>query len=88
MCQVVFGFFDVGFQARDVLVRLVLIEFQDACHLDFHQLEDVFLGHFAHHLGIERGEPLINVSTGGVHVFGLLELAVFVDAFFDEDAFQ
>ena len=59
-----------------------------ACHLDFHQAQDVILGHFAHHLGVERGEPLVDVGTGGVHVFGLLEAAVFVDALFDEDFLQ
>ena len=67
---------------------LVLVELQDAGHLDFHQAEDVILRHFTHELRIVRSEPFVDVFAGSIHVFGLFELLVLVDALFDEYLFQ
>ena len=87
-CQV---FVDVGnlcFDAGDELVVLVFREFGDALHLDFEQTEDVLLAHLADELRIEGGEPFVDVFAELVGGVGILEGFAFVDALFDEDAFQ
>ena len=88
MGQVVvyFGYFRL--QPGDELVRLVLVELQDAGHLDFHQLQNIVLGHFADELRVEGSEPFVDVLAGGVHVLGLFEFLVLVDTFFDEYLLQ
>ena len=88
MCQLEVDFFDVFLDAGNVLVRLVLVEFQDTCHLDFHQAEDVFLRYFTHEHRIERSQAFVDVFTSGIHVLGLFEFLILVDAFFDEDFFE
>ena len=71
------------------LFRLVGVELEDTPHLDFHQAEDIVLGHFAYELWIDKeSDRSVDVFAGGIHVFGLLELLVFINAFFDEDLFQ
>ena len=84
MGQVVVGLGNVSFQPGDGFVCLVLVEFQNARHLDIHQLEDVFLRHFADELRIKRSQALVDVLACRIHRLGLLELFVLVDAFFDE----
>ena len=79
---------DFLFHAEDGLVRLVFVELQDARHLDVHQPQYVVLGDFAYHLRIIRREAFVDVCAGGVHVFGLFERLVLVDAFLDEYLFR
>ena len=74
--------------AGDELVGLVLVELQDAGHLDFHQAQDVFLRYLAYHLGVPWGESFVDPQTGLVHRLGILELSVLVDALLDEDTLQ
>ncbi len=85
------------------LVCLILIIFKDALHLDFQELEDVLAGYlpmegiFHHALAIHLGgEELVlewlqlGVDEGHylVLTLALLKLALLVDAFLDEDAFE
>ena len=88
MCQLEVDFLDVFLDAGNVLVRLVLVELQDAGHLDFHEAEDVFLRHFTHEHRIERSQAFVDVFASGIHALGLFEFLVLVDAFFDEDFFE
>ena len=76
------------FHACNELIGLVLVEFQDAGHLDVHQSEDVVLRHFAHKLRIVWRQSLVDVLASGIHVWRLFEALVLIDAFLDEDAFQ
>ena len=84
-------------------VCLILIIFKDSLHLDFQQLEDILPGYLAmegifHHalaiyfggeeLVLERLQLGIDECHYLVLVLALLELALLVDALFDEDAFQ
>ena len=71
---------DAGHQ----LVSLVLVEFQDALHLDFQQLQDVVLGDLTHHLRIERCQSFVDMFADAVNVGCLLELLILIDAFLDE----
>ena len=74
--------------AGDMLFRLVIVELEDAGHLDFHQPQDVVAGDLAHEILFEGGEPAVHMVDGCFHVLGVLKLLVLVDAFLDEDAFQ
>ena len=76
------------FHPGDGVVGLVFIEFQDSGHFDVHQFEDIVLSHFPYHLRIERREPFVDVCAGRVHIFGLFEVAVFVNPLFDEYLFE
>ena len=67
-----------------VLGSLVLVELEDASHLDVHQLEDIVLGDFANHLGIIRCKTLVNPFASGIHRLCLLEFLVLIDAFLNE----
>ena len=80
--------FDVGFHAGDGFFGLVGVELEDARHLDFHQPQDVVLGHLAYEGGVVGRQAQVDVLAGGVHVRGLFELAVLVDALFDEYFFE
>ena len=88
MCQVIVYLFQFRFQACDELIRLVLVELQDTCHLDFHQAENVFFGHFAYELRIVRCQAFVDVLASRIHGVSLFELLVFIDTFLDEDFFQ
>ena len=79
---------DFLFHAEDGLVRLVFVELQDARHLDVHQPQYVVFGDFAYHLRIIRREAFVDVCAGSVHVFGLFERLVLVDALLDEYLFE
>ena len=78
----------LGLDAGHQFVGLVLVELEDALHLDFQQPEDVVLGDLAHHLGIERRQSLVDMFADGVDVRRLLELLVLVDALLDEYLLQ
>ena len=83
--------FDLGYLLLDTgyqLVGLVFVEFQDALHLDFHQLQDVVTGHFPDELWLEGRQLLVHEADGLVHVFGRFEAFFLVDALLYEDALQ
>ena len=86
--QVAFGLLDVGLHAGYLLFGLVGVELQDAGHLDFHQAEDVVLRHFADELRVVGRQAQVDVFAGCVHVAGLFEFLVLIDAFFDEYLFE
>ena len=78
---------DVGnflLDAQHCLLCLLLIELQYALHLYLEQAQDVFLGHLAHHLRIERSEPFVDVLADGIDVGRILKLLVLVYALLDE----
>ena len=41
--QLEIDFFNFFLDTGDVLVRFILVELQDACHLDFHEAKDILL---------------------------------------------
>ena len=86
--QIAIYFFNLSFDAGHQLVGFVLVELQDALHLDFQQAQDVILGHLAYHLRIVGGQSLVNVFADAVDVGSLLKLLVLVDAFLDEYLLQ
>ena len=86
--QLLVDILDLRFQAGNELVGLVFIEFQDALHLDLHQSEDILFGHLTNHLWVVRGESLIHIFAGSIHIGGILERLAFIDTFFDEDLLQ
>ena len=81
-------FLDFFLDAGNVFLGLILVELQDAGHLDFHEAEDIFLSYLAHELRIVRSQAVVDVCTSGIHVLGLFEFLVLVDTFFDENLFQ
>ena len=101
--QVVLDFGKFCLDLHQQFISLILIIFKDALHLDFQQLENVIPGYLAmegifHHalaihfggeeLVFERLQFGIDECHYLVLVLALLELALLVDALFDEDAFQ
>ena len=86
--EVVVDLFNLALDARHQLVGLVLVELQDALHLDFHQSKDVFASHLSDEAFLEGLDAAVNVSHHSVHILGVLELLVLVDALFDEYFFQ
>ena len=75
---------DLLLDACHKLVRLVLIELQDALHLYLEQTEDVVFGNLADHLRIERSESLVDIFADGINVRSILELLILIDTFLDE----
>ena len=74
--------------ASDEFVGLVLVEFQNTRHADFHKAENVVLGHLADKLRVERREALVDMRAGGVHIFRVLKGPVLIDTLLDEYLFQ
>ena len=82
---------DIGnlvFQAENQFIGLITVELQDSCHLDVHELEDIVLAHLTDHLRIVRCQPVVDMLTGSIHGWSLLELLVLIDTLFDEDLLQ
>ena len=79
---------DFVLDGGNVLLRLVLVELEDARHTNLHQAQDVLLRHLAHHLRIPGRQTLVDPLAGFVHRLGLLKLAVLVDTLLDEDLLQ
>ena len=77
-------FFHLGNQ----FIRFVRVEFQNTPHFDFHQFENILFGDFTDKFRIIRCQAFVNMSTSCVHIFGLLELFVLIDAFFDKYLFE
>ena len=91
-------FYDVGKMLVDVgdllsigsylLVALVGVEFQDACHLYLHQAEDVVAGNSPQEARLEGFEAKVDVSDCLVHVPCLLEFFVLIYPFFNKYLLQ
>ena len=81
-------FFNLFLDAGYVLVRFVLVELQNPCHLDIQQLQNILLGHLTDKLRIERSQLFVNELAGGVCIFGLLELHFLINPFFNKDFLQ
>ena len=88
VCQVAVYLLNLCLQTGHQLFGLVLVEFQDALHLDFQQFEDVVLGHFTDKRGVVGRQSLVDMLADLVHVGGLFEFLVLIDAFLDEDLLQ
>ena len=88
MSEVIVDFGDLFFHTGDQFIGFVGVELQDASHLDFHQFENILFGHFTDKARVERSQAVVDMCAGGVHVFGLLELFVLIDSFFDKYLFE
>ena len=88
MSEVIVDFGNLFFHTGDQFIGFVGVELQDASHLDFHQFENILFGYFTDKARIEGSQAVVDMCTGSVHVFGLLELFVFIDAFFDKYLFE
>ena len=88
VCQVAIDFFNLCLDASHEFIGLVLIELQNALHLDFQQLQDVVLRDLANHLRIEGCQALVDVFTHSIDIGRLFEFFVLIDAFLDEDFLQ
>ena len=82
--QVAVYLLDFGLQAGHEFFGLVLIELQDALHLDFQQFKDVILGHLTDKGGVVGCQPFVDMLADGVDGGGLFEFLVFIDALLDE----
>ena len=86
--QVAVDLLDLCLQTRHELVGLVLIEFQDALHLDFEQFQDIVLSYLADKLWVIRCESLVDMFANGIYVRCLFKFLVFIDTLLDEDTLQ
>ena len=86
--QVAIDLVDLCLDACHQLVGFVLVEFQDALHLDLQQFEDIVLGDLTHQAGVVGCQSLVDMLADSIHVGCVLELLVFVDTLFDEDFLQ
>ena len=86
--QVAIDLIYLCFQASHQFVGLVLIELQDALHLDFQQFEYVVLRHLTDHLGVVGRQALVDMLADGIDRWSLFEFLVFIDALLDEDLLQ
>ena len=78
----------IGRHTGNEFVGLFFVEFQDARHFDLEQAQNVFLGDLAIKLRVIRRQTLVNMDAGSISRNGLLKGLIFVNALFDEDAFQ
>ena len=88
VCEVVVNGFNLSLDTGNQFISLVLIEFKDALHLYFQESQDVVSGNLADKVLLERRQSVVNMCDDSIHVFGILELLILVDAFFDEDSLQ
>ena len=85
VCQVAVDLLDLSLQARHEFIGLVLIELQDALHLDFKQFQDVILRHLAHQRGVVWCQALVDMLADLIDIRCLFEFLVLVDTLLDED---
>ena len=88
MLNVVANLCDFAVKCFDAVVLLVGIELEDASHADFPKFHDVVARNGTVELRFPRLDTLVDVSDSSVHVLGLLELFILIDAVFDEDFFK
>ena len=74
--------------ASHQLICLVLVEFQDALHLDLQQFEDILFGDLTDHLRIIRCQSLVDMFTDGIDSRCLFEFLILIDTLLDEDFLQ
>ena len=86
--QIAINLFNFSLQTGHELLCLLLVELQDALHLDFQQLQDVVLRHLTNHTGVVGRQSLIDMLTNLIHIGGFLEFLVLIDALLDENLFQ
>ena len=86
--QVAVNLLYLGLDAGHQLVGLLLIELQDALHLDFQQAQDIVLSYLTYQLWIERRESVVDMLANLIYVGRLLEFLVLIDTLFDEYLFQ
>ena len=85
MCQVVFNLLHLFLHARDHFVGLVFAELQDALHFNLHQSEYVVACHLADELRFERFQSAVDMCHRCIHVLGILEPLILIDALFNEN---
>ena len=86
--QVAVYLVDLGLDASHQLVGLLLVELQDALHLDFQESQDVVFGHLAHQLRIVRCQSVVDMLADGIDGRCLFEFLILIDALLDEDFLQ
>ena len=79
---------DLALGLGDELIALVAVELQDTSHLDLHQSQDIVTCHLTDKRGLERLQATVDVRDRLVHILGVLELRVLVDAFLDKDLLE
>ena len=87
-CQILIDIGDFSFNTGNEFFVLIFAELGNALHFDFKQAQDILLAHLTDELRIERGETLVNILAELIRGVGILKGLAFVDALFDEDAFQ
>ena len=88
VCKVALYLVHLAAQPRHQLVGLLFVELQYPLHLYFEQSQQVVARHGAHHLGVVRRKPLVDVLAYGVDVWRFFKLLVLIDALFDEYLFE
>ena len=78
----------LGLDTGHQFVGFLLVEFQNALHLDFQQAQDIVLSHLTYQLWIERCESVVDMLADLIYIGRLLEFLVLIDTFFDEYLFQ
>ena len=86
--QVAVYLFNFCLDAGHQLVGLVLVELQDALHLNLQQTQYIVLCHLSYEGGVVGCQALINMFTDTVDVGSLFEFLIFVNAFLDEYLLQ
>ena len=79
---------DLALGLGNELIALVAVELQDTSHLDLHQSQDIVTCHLTDKRGLERLQATVDVRDRLVHILGVLELRVLVDAFLDKDLLE
>ena len=86
--QVAVDLLDLRLQTRHQLVGLVLVEFQDALHLDFQQLQDVVLRYLAHQRGVVGRQAVVDMFADGIDGGRLFKFLILIDPLLDKDLFK
>ena len=79
--QVAVYLFNFCLDAGHQLVGFVLVELQDALHLNLQQTQYIVLCHLSYEGGVVGRQTLINMFTDTVDVGSLFEFLIFVNAF-------
>ena len=80
--------FNFGLDAGHQFVGLVLVELQDALHLNLQQTQYIVLCHLSYEAGVVGCQALVDMFADAVDVGSLFEFFVFVNAFLDENLLQ
>ena len=88
MGKVVVDILKFGLDLGHQLVGLVLVKLKNALHLYLHQSEDVVACHLTHKVLGEGCQLLVDKRHSHIHVGGVFEAALLIDALLYEDALQ